>query len=305
MLALEELDKYLKAGEIAAEVREAVPDVVDEGKKLIDICEWVEGRIRSLGGRPAFPCNVSVNEVAAHYTSPPGDEATIPPGAIVKVDLGVHVDGYIADTATTICLDPAKERLARASRAALEAALREMRPGIRISHVSSIIERTIRAYGCKPISNLTGHDLDRYTIHAGTAIPNVSTISLKKLRPGRAYAIEPFVTEPWGDGVVIEAPVSTIFRLVRPTVKGKGKRASELLRAIYNEFKTLPFAERWLWRLLPRSKYEQAWRELLDKGAVMSYPVFIERSRCPVAQFEHTVVVLEDKCIITTLPGGP
>jgi len=302
VLALEELDKYLRAGEIAAEVRDAVPDVVDEGVRLIDICEWVEGRIRALGGKPAFPCNVSVNEVAAHYTSPPGDEQIVPPGALVKVDIGVHVDGYIADTAITVCLDPARERLAKASKAALEAALGEVRPGVRISHISSVIERTIRAHGCKPISNLTGHDLDRYTVHAGTAIPNVSVLSLKKLRPGHAYAIEPFVTEAWGAGFVIEAPVSTIFRLARPSVKDK--RGNELLKIIYREFRTLPFAERWLWKLVPRSKYERAWRALLAKGAIASYPVFVEKSGCPVAQFEHTIVVLEDKCVITTLPEG-
>jgi len=299
---LEDLDKYLRAGEIAAEVREAVPDVVDEGVKLIEICEWVEERIRRLGGRPAFPCNVSVNEVAAHYTSPPDDETVVPPGALVKVDIGVHVDGCIADTATTVCLDPAKERLVRASREALKAALREIRPGVRISHVSSVIERTVRAYGCKPIANLTGHDMDKYTIHAGTSIPNVSTLTLKKIRPGRAYAIEPFVTEPWGAGFVIEAPFCTIFRLVRPVVKDR--KANELLSLIYREFRTLPFAERWLWRLVPRSKYEPIWQSLLRSGAVTGYPVFIEKSGCPVAQFEHTIVVLEDRCIITTLREG-
>lgn len=295
----DELDKYLLAGEIAAEVREEVKTRVEEGVKLLDICEWVEDRIRRLGAEPAFPCNISINEVAAHYTSPPGDETVIPPRSLVKVDLGAHVDGYIADTAITICLDPLKERLVKAAEAALKEALRKAEPYVRISSISSLIEKTIRARGCKPISNLTGHNLARYTIHAGISIPNVSHYSLKKLEPGHAYAIEPFVTEEWGAGSVIESLTVTIFRLAK--TKAKGKQARELLKHIQNAFKTLPFAERWLWRLVPKGKYEKAWRELLSSGAVMGYPVFIERAGCPVAQAEHTIVVLEDKCIITTL----
>jgi len=294
------LDKYLRAGEIAAEVREEVRTRVEEGVKLIDICEWVEDSIRKRGAEPAFPCNISINEIAAHYTSPPGDETVIPPRSLVKVDIGVHVDGYIADTATTICLDPLKEKLVRAVESALREALREAGPRVRISRISALIEKTIRGHGCKPISNLTGHNLARYTIHAGISIPNVAHHSLKRLEAGQAYAIEPFATEEWGAGFVVEGIETNIFRLAK--TKARERRALELLRHIQANFKTLPFAERWLWRLVPRGKYEGAWRELLASGAVVGYPVFIERLGCPVAQAEHTIVVLEDKCIITTLP---
>jgi len=293
------LDKYVRAGEVAAEVREEVKARIQEDVKLIDICEWVEDRIRKLGAEPAFPCNISINEVAAHYTSPPGDEKVIPPRSLVKVDLGAHVDGYIADTAITVCLDPLKERLVEAVERALQEALREAGPRVRISRISATIERAIRARGCKPISNLTGHNLARYTIHAGISIPNVAHRSLKRLEVGQAYAIEPFATEGWGAGFVIEGLETTIFRLAK--TKARGKQARELLKRIQEAFKTLPFAERWLWRLVPRNKYEGAWRELLSSGAIMGYPVFIERTGCPVAQAEHTIVVLEDKCVITTL----
>ena len=295
----EVLAKYLRAGKIAAQVRDEVVHLVEEGARLIDICEWVEKRIMKLGARPAFPCNISVNEVAAHYTSPPGDESVIPPKALVKVDIGAHVDGYIADTAVTVCLDPTKERLVRAAEEALNAALREVRPNVRISHVSSAIEKAIKAYGCKPISNLTGHSMDRYTIHSGISIPNVSFHGLKKMKPEGAYAIEPFVTEGWASGIVVERPPVTIFRLLKPSARGK--KADRLVKLIYEHFRTLPFAERWLWKLVPRSRYEEAWRELIANNVVMGYPVFVEKSGGPVAQFEHTVLVLEDRCIVTTL----
>ncbi len=297
----EVIAKYVLAGEIAAKVREEARDLVEEGMPLVELCSKVEEMIRKLGARPAFPCNVSVNEVAAHYTSPPGDESVIPPGAVVKVDIGVHVDGYIADTAVTVCLDPSKEGLARAAEAALRAALEKVRPNVRISHISSAIEKAVRARGFKPISNLTGHSLDRYTIHAGTSIPNVSFLGLEKLKPGNAYAIEPFVTEGWAAGVVVERWPATIFRLLKPSAKGKKPR--ELARRIYENFRTLPFAERWLWEVVPRSRYESVWRELMAQKVVMGYPVFVEKSGGLVAQFEHTVLVLEKECIVTTLGG--
>ena len=102
----EDLQKQQRACKIAREIREEMRRTVREGMPIIDICEKVESLTREKGGKPAFPCNVSVNEVAAHYTSPPEDKRTIPERSIVKVDIGVHVDGYIADTATSVCFDP-------------------------------------------------------------------------------------------------------------------------------------------------------------------------------------------------------
>ena len=97
---------------------------------IIDVCEKVEGMTRQKGGKPAFPCNVSINEVAAHYTSPPGDDKIIPDKAVVKVDIGVHVDGYIADTATTICFDPEYDDMVDTAEQALARAVEILRPGL-------------------------------------------------------------------------------------------------------------------------------------------------------------------------------
>ena len=115
----EDLQKYKRAGKIAREIRTEIKKTVKEGMPIIDICEKVEGMTREKGGRPAFPCNVSINEIAAHYTSPPKDKRTIPDKGVVKVDIGVHIDGYIADTATTICLDPEHQGMVNTAEEAL------------------------------------------------------------------------------------------------------------------------------------------------------------------------------------------
>ncbi|MBS7635143.1 type II methionyl aminopeptidase [Candidatus Bathyarchaeota archaeon] len=297
----ENLKKYIQAGKIAAKVREEIKRAVKEGMLLIEVCETVEGRIRDLGGKPAFPCNVSVNEVAAHYTSPPNDERRIPEKAIVKIDIGVHVDGYIADTATTACFSPEYEGMVYAAEKALEAAINIVRPGISISKVSSEIQAAIERYGFKPISNLTGHQIGRYIIHAGKSIPNISHFSLEKIASGCVYAIEPFVTLKDAIGIVKDSPERYIFRLVKYKFAQKQTEIRNLLNFINENFKTLPFAERWLIRDLRREEaYKRAFSELISQKYLMSYPVFIEASLKPVAQAEHTIFVGDKDIIVIT-----
>ena len=81
------VESYIKAGQAIADVRERVKGIVEEGMPLLSLCEKVETLINKRSCKPAFPCNVDINEVAAHYTSPQGDLNVIPSGAVVKVDL--------------------------------------------------------------------------------------------------------------------------------------------------------------------------------------------------------------------------
>jgi len=291
--------KYRRAGKIAAEVREEVTRTLREGIPIIDICEKVESMIRKKGGKPAFPCNVSVNEIAAHYTSPPGDRRTIPENSLVKVDIGVHVDGYIADTAVTVCFNPEYENLVRTAEEALEKAVGILRPGLSMSQFGSAIQKTIVTRGFKPVSNLTGHQIGRYVVHAGKSLPNVSHISIARVSEGEVYGVEPFVTLPKAAGRVNSGSEAHIFRLLKHKSL-KTPYAKQLLNYIRKNFRTLPFTERWLRGCVPHDHYRDAFSELLSSKSLMSYPVFIEASGKPVAQAEHTILVVEDGCIVLT-----
>jgi methionyl aminopeptidase len=291
--------KYVKAGKIAAEVREYMRRMVSEGMRIIDVCEKAESLIREKGGKPAFPCNVSINEVAAHYTSPPHDKRTVPEGAVVKVDIGVHVDGYIADTAVTICFDSEYENLLLAAEEALETALRVLRPGLSMTRFGSIVQKSIKTRGFKPISNLTGHQVGRYLVHAGKALPNVSHLSLSKVRVGEVYAVEPFVTLPDAAGKVTSGKEAHIFRFVKRKPL-KNNYAKRLLSYIRNNFHTLPFTERWLQKCVPADHYSAAFSELLSSKSLTVYPTFIEASGKPVAQAEHTVIITKNGCHVLT-----
>jgi len=295
----EVIEKFRLSGKILRETREEIRSFVREGMPIIEVCEKAETLIRKKGGKPAFPCNVSINEVAAHYTSPPNDERRIPEKAIVKVDLGVHVDGYVTDTAFTVCFDPAYADMQAAAEHALDAAISSIHAGMSTSKIGEIIEKSIRNRGFKPISNLTGHSVGRYLIHAGTSIPNVAQISFTKVQAGEVYAIEPFVTLPDAAGRVEDGTEVTIFRLVK-TKSVKNPYAKQLLTYIEDNFRTLPFAERWLQNIVSANQYHEAFDELYKSKSLMGYPVFVEASRKPVAQAEHTVLITEKGCEVLT-----
>lgn len=295
----EAFQKYVKAGRIAHKVREQMRRTVSEGMRIIDVCEKAESLIRESGGKLAFPCNVSINEVAAHYTSPPQDKKAIPENSIVKIDVGAHVDGYIADTATTVCFNPEYANLLQVAEEALETAIKMLRPGLSISRFGSAVQKSIRMRGLKPISNLTGHQIGRYSLHAGKALPNVFHMSTSRVKAGEIFAVEPFVTMPNAAGKVRGAKEAYIFRFIKHKSL-KNDYAKRLANYIEKNFRTLPFTERWLQGLVPASHYSAAFSELLSSKSLMAYPVFIEASGKPVAQAEHTVAITKDGCHVLT-----
>ena len=293
------LEKYRLAGKIAAEVREQVKRSVSEGMPIIDICEKTEALIKKKGGKPAFPCNVSINEITAHYTSPPGDKQTVPAGSLVKVDLGVHVDGYIADTAQTVCFNPEYEDLVTTAEEALQTGIKTIRAGMFTSRFGSTVQNVIESHGLKPVANLTGHQVGRYMIHTGRSLPNVAHLSASRVNAGEVYAIEPFVTLKNAAGKVESGRDTHIFRFMKQKSL-KNESAKKLCDYIAQNFHTLPFTERWLHKVVSPDRYRAAFSELLSSKALMAYPVFIEASGKPVAQAEHTVLVTRDGCEVLT-----
>ena len=273
------------------------------GVKLEEVAEKVESYIRELGGQPAFPLNISINEVAAHRTPIIGDDEVIPEESVVKVDIGVHFNGYIADTAVTLVFNDKYNKLTEAAADALEKALLAVGPGVRFSEVGAVIETTIKKHGYKAIKNLSGHSLDQYTIHAGDVIPNFKDpLSYGKFKVGRAYAIEPFATN--GEGVVVDLKQAQIF-VLRKSRPGFGltREERELLGVVVDRFKSLPFCERWLRDVISDvGRLRNVIRGLVRKKYLRQYPVLVERKAGLVTQFEETVYISKDGVIVTTNP---
>ena len=292
-------EEYIKAGKIASEVREMVRVKDWVGKSVYDICEEVESEIRKRGAKCAFPVNASINEVAAHYTAEPNDPITIKDTDLVKIDLGAQINGYIADTAVTVCYDAQFDGLVEAAEEALSNAMSMVKTGVKASDIGRTIETTIKQRGYKPIANLSGHSLDQYTIHAGKSIPNIWSIGGFSLSDSSAYACEPFVTTEQGGGFVRNGQVKNIFA-INSRKKTKDEQADKLLDFIWNNFNMLPFALRWITKEWEEKEARRLLEILVKKKAVQSYPVLIEVNEQRVAQAEHTFIPNDSGATVTT-----
>jgi methionyl aminopeptidase len=291
-------DKYRRAGKIASQVRKEILPQVKIGASALEICETVETRITELGGGIGFPTNVSINEVAAHYSSPEEDTTVIQEGDVVKIDIGVHIDGYIADTATTVSFDSELDSLVEASRESLTKALLLIRPKTNSKDLGKIIENTIRGYGYRPIRDLSGHQLDEYVLHGPKSLPNIAVPHGSILEEGEAYALETFATT--GTGSVHETGQYYIYSLnpTRTPVRTQGAR--DIVRLVAREFKGLPFSRRYLAKHIPKMSLAMGLRELTTKKVLRQYSVLADTKGSRVAQTEHTFLITKDGIEITT-----
>ena len=291
------LTKYIKSGEVAAEALDYAKRIVKEGILVVELAEKIENKISELGAKPAFPVNISINDIAAHYHPVLNDKLTIKEEDYVKIDIGVHVDGYIGDTAATVRL-AGKDDLIKCSEKMLDNALKIIRPGITIGDIGETIENTSKEFGFNPIRNLTGHSLDRFDVHAGLTVPNIKTDSRYQLREDEVIAIEPFCTA--GNGLVKDSGSPLIFRWIvdRPTRLVEARRILEMAR---DKFEKLPFAKRWIQKEISILKVELALKELLATNALYGYEPLREVSNKPVAQSEHSVIVRDKLIILTAL----
>ena len=283
---------YERLGAIARDALNYAMSIVEPGMPILELCEKVESRIRQNGAKPAFPVNVSVNEIAAHYTATIGDKSVIPKGAVVKIDLGAHIDGYIVDTAVTVTFNPMYNQLIKASIKALEAAQLSMKPGVTLASIGAQIERAIRSFGFKPIKNLSGHLIRRYVLHAGKSVPNYDNGDRQRIVEGEVYAVEPFSTN--GAGYVDDGPQVTIYHLFKnPSPRDPHY---EVLSYISSEIGPLPFTPRWLVTKFGEG-VGNVISELYMKDYIYGYPVLIEHGKGLVAQVEDTFVITRDGAI--------
>ena len=282
------LDCLRQAGRVASEVRDAGERLIVAGARVGDVCVAVEQEIARRGAGCAFPVQSSLNDVAAHYCPFPGEETRYAEGDLAKLDIGVHVDGWVVDTAVTVNVGdvPGHRRFVDAARAALDAAIAAVAPEVEIRRVSEAIESTVQGFGLRTVRSLCGHGVGRWQVHGPPPIPNAPDLAGGRLRTGAVVAIEPFVTD--GPGVVAEHGEPQVFRLDprREPAAGPDPEALATVRA----FRGLPFARRQL-SAYAGPRLEELLRWLRQEGRLMAYAPLRETAGHAVAQAEHTVYV--------------
>ncbi len=297
-------EKLLRAGKIASEALDFSCRLVKLGESLFSIAEAGEKEIRALGGKPAFPINISINHHAAHYTPSLDDSSQIPDLALVKIDLGTHVDGYVADTARTVLVgdDENLQRLINGAEAGLQAAIKTARAGIRIWNVSKAISTAMYQEKTRPIDNLTGHSIEQFNLHAGLSVPSVTHVSERvaspRLKENMVVAIEPFATYSRNPHVDHLEP-GHIFGFAR-TRNPKDTKLRSIFSQMKIEFAQLPFASRWMVAFVEPNEVAPTLSQLKRERCIHNFPVLGLEDGSPIAQAEHTIIVEKQGCTVTT-----
>jgi len=292
MMEKEVIAKYMEAGRVASSALKLGRKLIRVGENMQEVLEKIEDYIYKEKAFPAFPPQISLNSTAAHYY--PDEEYIFKEGDLAKLDVGVSVDGFIADNAITIDLGNNKE-LINASQEALEEALKLVKPGRKISEIGAKIHEVITKKGFSPIRNLSGHGLAVYQIHTKPTIPNFDTGDDAVLEEGMVIAIEPFATN--GAGMVYASDNPTIFTLKseKPLRRPESRKILEAIKS-YNG---LPFATPNLFKEFGKPNTLFAIKEMKQQDMLEEHPPLIDKNKGLVSQAEHSVIVLKEPLVYT------
>ena len=290
------IESLRKAGKIAQELKKFIKPRLKVEAKVLDLINTTEQKIIELGGDPAFPVNLSINNVAAHYTSPIREDGlTIKEGDIVKLDIGVHIEGYIVDTAFTISFSDDKllENIIQSTEVAVDAAKMMAKPGINTREIGKKIETIVKGFKYNPIKELGGHQIERWIVHGKKALPELGNQSGDVMEEGDVFGIEIFAST--GEGSVHMTNNSFIYELnpYSGRVPLRRKVSKQILGFVNKNYKTLPFAERWVAKEF-RFGVAFGLQELVKQNKLQAHYVLAENKGEYVAQSEETIIVTGD-----------
>ena len=292
----EQLDKLRKAGRISGEARELGMSLVGEGVKLFDVAQEVEGYIRDHGCGLAFPCNISINEVAAHYTPCCNDDRVFSRGDVVKIDCGAELDGYVGDTAGTVEVGTSVYTdLIESSKRARNTVAEFIGDGIPLCDIGRAVEMSMARDGFVPISNLCGHQIVQYNLHAGLSVPSYDNGDMNTIKSGMTVAVEPFATNGYGE--VKNGHFGNIVRIARDK-NIRDPKARKFLEYVKEEFKTFPFCA----RSCDYPDAEKMVKLLMRQGIFSGYAELVEVNGGIVSQHEYTFYIDGKRGEVTTLP---
>ncbi|KAK9437283.1 methionine aminopeptidase [Metarhizium brunneum] len=311
MLNSDFLSDYRQAAETHRQVRQWAQKNIKPGQTLTEIANGIEDSVRRLVGHDglsegdaihagmAFPLGLNIDEIAAHFSPNSGNKTVLQHNNVMKIDIGVHVNGRIVDSAFTMAFDPMYDNLLAAVKDATNTGVREAGIDVRLGELGGYIQEAMESYECeingttypiKPIRNITGHSILHYSIHGSKSVPSVKTNDTTKMEEGDVFAIEPFGST--GKGKVYDQGEVSHYALRSdaPKVDLHLSSAKSLLYSIKKNFSTLPFCRRYLDRI-GHEKYLLGLNHLVKSGIVEDYPPLVDQKGSYTAQFEHTILL--------------
>jgi methionyl aminopeptidase len=286
-------ENFREAGKILKETLAYAKKITKKGILLLEIAESIEEFVKNKNARLAFPPNLSINEIAAHY-SPFSQDKTLAHG-LIKIDLGISYKNCIVDAAITLDLEnhSQNKKMIKANMEALKKGIEAVKPGVEVREIGKTIEAVAVKSGFKPIFNLMGHNITPSHLHGGKNIPNYDNKDKTRIEENEIVAIEPFFTLEKASGYVEDGRPSAIWRLI-------SERRPRLHREIFNYIKenygTFPFSQRWLEKKF--SNVAVTLKIFQGQGIVHNYRELVESTRAKVSQAETTVLVGEKPIVI-------
>jgi methionyl aminopeptidase len=298
------LEKLRRAGKICADAAKYARTLVKPGLSVLELGTKIENFIldKDNGVSLSFPVNLSIDDVAAHYSPSIDDPFVLPEKGLLKIDIGTHVDGYIADHAVTADIGKTGgiyQKLIDAAEAGLDVVVKNFRAGQNVVHIGKLVEEAIVKAGFVPIRNLGGHNLEQYNLHGGVFVPNTGSGYPYLLKEGDVFAVEPFSTN--GAGHVVDGTSKLIYRFHKRPKSQLPMPLAGYIELIRKQCSTLPFSPRWLEGRIPKARIMPSILELVHKDLLQAYPLLMERAGGLVAQAEHTLIVGKDSAEITTV----
>ncbi len=289
---------YIKVGKIHSEICNKTKPLIQPGILILELTKKIESFIQDYPEVSlAFPVNIQLNN-EVHYTALIEDKRMISKGDLVKVDIGIHIDGYIADGAFTISFNKDYDEMVAFTENALKEAINDLKPGMKISEIGFRLDELLKNSKYKLIKNLMGHQLDQWELHSKKSVIVHGNSSENIFEPGEAYAVEIFVTD--GLGMIKSSQTAYIYALSKYPSPIRDLKIRNLYKKIHEKRKCFPFSERYILEHLKISKID--FFSLKKSGNVVEYPLLLELPNSKIAQFEDVIYVDKDKIIITTKP---
>jgi methionyl aminopeptidase len=310
----------IKGAVVHKNVGKYIRSIIKPNISLKNISKLIEDKIRTevnydnknpLNAGIAFPVGLSLNNCAAHYTPNYYEEDTILKSSdILKIDYGVHFNGTIIDSAFTMHFDNKYDQFIEISKNLTNYAVSICGPDAVLGDIGKDIEEYIsskeieidgKIYHLRTMSDLSGHAISKYEIHAGKAVPNISINYPLRMKANEYYAVEPFITTGYGE-TILKEPYSHF--MMNKNYKVYNKKLEDDEKYVYdlidNYYSTLPFCQKWLYEYNNTYNYDNILKKLESKKILQSYPPIYDINGSIISQFEHTIFIKENGIINLT-----
>ncbi|XP_017484053.1 PREDICTED: proliferation-associated protein 2G4 [Rhagoletis zephyria] len=317
--------KYKLAGEIANKTLKAIIDLCAADASVRDICNKGDSLIveetnkvykkeKDLKKGIAFPTCLSVNNCVCHFSPSKNDpDYTLKEGDVVKIDLGAHIDGFIAVAAHTVVIGSSTEKKVTGRQAdvvlaaywAVQAALRLLKAGNSNYTITDAVQQISESFKCKPIEGMLSHELKQFKIDGEkTIIQNPNENQRKEhekctFETHEVYAIDVIVSTGEGIGREKDTKVS-IYKKTDENYMLKLKASRALLQEVKTKYGNMPFNIR---HFDEETKARMGVVECVSHKMIEPFQVLYEKPTEYVAQFKHTVLLMPNGVnLVTGIP---